>query len=335
MTGGLEVTGRAADAARAALRTAFGDRLRSAGPDRTEALAQDGTALVQHERVRLLGDTVRGVPVTVPQAAFFEGFLDGIQRSSTIAYLDGVPLVHGTAAAAIRERDRAGRMTTWTAPTVHHAVYASRATLGERLWDELGDLLESRDQYLQDTDNDLPVPSRHPAALVRQALDALAQQRDALERDVGDRWCETHPDRPLYVDGSLRTSSVMKRSSGAVGVVKSHATLYVADEHLPLVMTLPAGFRTTVLEAVDRNDRPVFHTWYLRLRDSAGRDPFFGLIRAEVGARDDGPEAAEARADAVSTWLLAERAPIARPDARWDVMPYAIRDCEVYLRVVA
>jgi hypothetical protein len=38
-----------------------------------------------------------------------------------------------------------------------------------------------------------------------------------------------------------------------------------------------------------------------------------------------------ARADLVSRWLLAERAPVALPDSRWDVMVYGIRECEQYL----
>ena len=41
------------------------------------------------------------------------------------------------------------------------------------------------------------------------------------------------------------------------------------------------------------------------------------------------------RAGAVSRWILAERAPLALPDARWDRMVYGIRDCEEYLRATA
>jgi hypothetical protein len=37
----------------------------------------------------------------------------------------------------------------------------------------------------------------------------------------------------------------------------------------------------------------------------------------------------------VSRWILAERAPLALPDARWDRMVYGIRDCEEFLRATA
>jgi hypothetical protein len=323
------------DAARSALRAALGDRVRSAGTDRTEALAQDGATLIEHIPVTILGGTMRVVDVTPPSVAHFEGFLDGIQRSTTIAYLDGVPLLHGTAAAAIRERDASGRMTTWRVPTLEHAVYASRTLLGEETWVQLASLLSSRGQVIHDSDNGLPVPLTHPSALLRQAFDALSRVRNDMERAMGDLWCDAHADRPLYVDGSVRTSHAMMRSAGVIGVVKSHATLYMPDDTFPLVMALGAGQRTSVLAAVDDAGRPKFLTWYLRLRSAAGHDPFFGLIRAECGARDADASQAEAHADRASAWLLAERAPLARPDSRWDVMPYAIRDCEVYLRAVA
>jgi hypothetical protein len=329
------VAGRAIDAARSTLKAALGSRMRAAGPDRTEALAQDGTVLAQQPEVTVLGGALRVVEVRAPHAAHFEGFLDGIQRSATIAYVDGVPLLHGTAAAAIRERDHEGRMRTWRSPLVHHAVYASRQLLDEATWAQMGALLETRGQLLVDADDDLTVASRHPSALLRQGMDALSKMRDTLERNVGDMWCDPHADRLLYVDGSLRTSHAMLRSPGAVGVVKSHATLYVPDEQFSVIASLQAAQRSSVLLARDASKRPKFYTWYLRLRNADGRDPFFGLIRAECGVRDMSESAAEAHADAASTWLLAERAPLARPDARWDVMPYAVRDCEVYLRAVA
>ncbi|MBC7841428.1 MAG: hypothetical protein H7099_03920 [Gemmatimonadaceae bacterium] len=327
--------GRAVDAARSGLRSALGDRVRSAGPDRTEALAQDGAALIEHVSVQVLGDALRVIDVSQPPHASFEGFLDGIQRSTTIAYVDGVPLLHGTAAAAIRARDAAGRLTTWRAPQIEHAVYASRALIGDETWAQLVHVLDARGHVVRDTDDGLPVPSRHPSALLRQAYDALSRVRNDMERAVGESWCDAHADRPLYVDGSVRTSHAMLRSTGVIGVVKSHATLYLPDDALATVTALGAGQRTSVLAALDATGRPRFFTWYLRLRSAVGRDPFFGLIRVECGTRSGDADVAERHADRTSAWLLAERAPLARPDARWDVMPYAIRDCEVYLRAVA
>lgn len=331
----MQSAGRAADAARSALRAALGDRLRAPGPDRTEALAHDNTVLHAPPAVTLMGGALRVVRVTLPAVAVFEGFLDGIQQSTMIAYLDGVPLLHGTAAAVIRMRDASGRMQTWAEPLMAHGGYVSRRMLGAALWAQVEGILGTKGQSLHDTDTPASLASRHPSALLRQGLDALSRVRNDLERDAGDAWCAAHGDRPLYVDGSLRTSATMLRSAGVVGVVKSHATLYVPDADLPRVLSLDAGERTSLIAVMGAEGRSRYLTWYLRLRSAAGRDPFFGLIRVEIGAgaRDAGD--AEARADEASSALLAERAPLAKPDGRWDVMPYAIRDCEVYLRAVA
>jgi hypothetical protein len=325
--------GRADAIARSVLRDALGNRLRASGPDRTEALAQDGTQVVQRSAVALDGDAVRSVHVTAPATATFEGFLDGVQRSSVLAYLDGVPLLHGTAASVIRERTPDGRLRTWDRPRITHAVYAPARALDSGTWRLLFEALQSRGQQLFDIGHSEPLPSMHPSALLRQAFDRLARTRDELEREVGQQWCGVHAARPLYVDGSLRTSSVMQRAPGVVGVIKSHATVYGPPEALPLVLRLREAERTTMLLVQDDEGRPLYWTWYLRLRSAVGHDPFFGLIRVECGLRDVGD--AEQIADTVSQWLLAERAPIARPDPRWDVMPYAIRECEVYLRAVA
>jgi hypothetical protein len=331
--------GRAVDAARSALRGALGDRLRVAGPDRTEALAMDSALITHDASVSVLAGELRAHRIAAPDVAVFAGFLDGIQRSATIAYVDGVPLLHGTAAAAIRCRDGDGRMLTWSRPRIDHAIYASFALLGDAMWSRVAAVLGARGHALTNTDARTPEEqaeiSRHPSSLLRQALDALSKRRDTLEREIGEAWCKSDAPRALYVDGSLRTSSLMLRSEHVVGVVKSHARLYVPQDQLPLLMSLQASHRTSVLAVLDEKNRAVFHTWYLRLRSADGRDPFFGLIRVEVGARDVPVADIETRADTISGWLLAERAPLARPDARWDVMPYAIRDCEVYLRAVA
>jgi hypothetical protein len=81
--------------------------------------------------------------------------------------------------------------------------------------------------------------------------------------------------------------------------------------------------------------RTTVASWYLRLRDPAGHDPMWGLVRVEVA--HPAPDAADRigeRADEVSRWILAEVAPLALPDARWDKMVYGVRDCEEFLRAI-
>jgi hypothetical protein len=83
---------------------------------------------------------------------------------------------------------------------------------------------------------------------------------------------------------------------------------------------------------IEPKRRTAVASWYLRLRDPSGREPTFGLVRIEI-ARDPNQDVT-ARADEVSRWLLAEGAPLALPDSRWDRMAYGIRDSEEFLKAI-
>jgi len=68
-------------------------------------------------------DTFGARAVPSVQAEAFRGFLDGAQTSRVVMYDRGVPIIHGVAAAVIRER-RDRRLVTWRGVRKHEAVYA-------------------------------------------------------------------------------------------------------------------------------------------------------------------------------------------------------------------
>jgi hypothetical protein len=283
-------------------------------PPRLEvAAAIEGAALAARE----VGRPVSG----------FAAFLDGIQRSRLVLRgRDGTPVVHGAAAAVVRvRRDRV--LKTWPpGPRIHGALYVPLALLDarEREWlraasPDLVDTLEGGD----------PPVARHPHELLALARDAVRRRREAVEIALAEAWCESAEPGPLFVDGGISGAPRAALSALAVGVVKSHRTLYATPETLGVVTELAAGERTTAFE-IRSPHRTTVASWYLRLRDAHGRDPFFGLVRIEV-ARESWNSA---RADEVSRWVLAERAPVSLPDRRWSTMAYGIRDCEEYLRAL-
>jgi hypothetical protein len=254
----------------------------------------------------------------------FVAFLDGVQQSRIVAYIDGAPIVHGTAAAAVRERhDR--RMRTWHS-RVEHRLYAPRQHLPPGVWERLASL-DPVDSSAPEGDEPA---SRHPLSTLERSVHLVQSHREQLEQRLAERWCD-HECRPLFVDGGISGSERVARNSCVVGVVKSHRTLYAVDDALHVVLRLAAAERTTVF-LLEPKRRTAVASWYLRLRDATGRDPTFGLIRVEI-ARD--PDAdVSARAEEVSRWLLAEGAPLALPDARWDRMAYGIRDSEEFLKAI-
>lgn len=286
-----------------------------AEPPRLEAAAPiEGDALV-----------ARMVPGEI--VAGFAAFLDGIQTSKPAAYVrSGVPLVHGTVAAVIRERT-ARTLATWHgAPVVERRLYAPADLVGAELVDHLG----AAGLSLVDTlDGKADTGARHPQELLALARTAVQRAREQAEIKLAEAWCLSER-RPLYIDGGISGSGAAAKSAYAVGVVKSHKTLYASSGAVTVVTSLPKGARTTAFE-IRSPRRTTVASWYLRLRDATGREPLFGLVRVEIASS----AFTVAHADLVSRWILAERAPLSLPDKRWSTMAYGIRDCEEYLRAIA
>lgn len=262
-----------------------------------------------------------------PPLVGFGAFLDGIQRSHVRAHLGTVPIVHGAVAAAIRERV-ARRMRVWDSPRTSHALYLPFPVVPPALLSDLVNRCELVDT-LAEHGTEQPTP-QHPSEFAARALTAIQRRREREERRLAEAWVASETS-PLLMDGGIAGSEVVARSDLVVGAVKSHRTLYVTGESLPVIAGLREGERTTAVVLTSPRRTPVA-TWYLRLREAGAHGPFFGLVRVEVAHRE--ADAITARADLVSRWLLAERTPVALPDARWDVMVYGIRECEDYLSAI-
>jgi hypothetical protein len=278
--------------------------------------------------VPLEGSTVRSHRVSGDPAVGFDAFLDGTQASRVLDYVDGVAVVHGTAAAVIRAR-RNRRMTTWGAPLVAEAVYAPASALPPRYWASLQAL------GVPVVDTSPPAgDSLHPFSLRDAAVHRVQKDRERLEQQLAERWCASERGR-LFIDGGISGSERVAVSACTVGVVKSHRSLYAEGEELARVFALRRGERSSVVR-ITSSKRTTVASWYLRLRDPAGHDPMWGLVRVEVAEPASAAELAAigARADEISRYVLAEAAPVALPDARWHNMAYGIRDCEEFLRAV-
>ena len=274
----------------------------------------------------LEGKMLRALPVEGEPVARIAAFLDGTQTSRVIGHPDGVPIVHATVAAVVRERvDR--RMRTWKSPRLDRRLYAPLAQLAPAH----RSALRESGIHVVDTLEGRKVDSLHPFALQDAAIHAVQEDREGLERELARDWCAAAGGE-LLVDGSIAGSEPVATSELAVGMVKSHRTLYAEGDGLRTVLALPAGHRSSAFRVTSPKRTPVA-SWYLRLRDPATRDPLWGLVRVEVADAHAG-KAVGRRADEVSRWLLAEALPLATPDSRWDKMVYGIRDCEEFLRAI-
>ena len=241
-------------------------------------------------------------------------FLDGLQRSELVAYAGSAPIVVAEVAAAVRERhDR--RLTTVLAERTLLVFGRSAALMAA------GDLPDAfRSVALPD---DEPA---HPARDLAHAARALDRARGALELFLGERY-RKRADGWLVVDGALTESPIWAADSRMVAISKSHATLPFDGPALERFLRLPPGHRTSVYTPQTRSVTPV-REWALRLWPWEGKDVFHGLVRVEVAPANGDP----ATADALSRWLLAERAPLSTPDRRWDRLLYGIHSVGAYLQ---
>ena len=331
------VAGRIADALGAAGRAVH-------SPAGTLEVALPGQEVGRALSSPLLIDKVlRAHAVGSPGEPRFGAFVDGVQESRAVAYLGVIPVVHARVAAVVRARV-GRRLVTWgDGARVDEAVYLPLGMCDPSAGTSL---LSAGLRVIDTTDDAIAGDEVHPQQLLRRALQLVQRQREKLERELAEQWCRAairFADAPgasgdgahaaLYVDGGLPSPAVVLASRLAVGVVKSHHTLYTTGGALNTVMSLGAGERSSIFVVKTWWREPVA-SWYLRLRDPRGRDPLWGLARVEASLPtiEGGPASADDRADEVSRWVLAESAPLSLPDSRWDTMAYGIRDCEVYLR---
>jgi hypothetical protein len=260
------------------------------------------------------GARLEAIPVGTPQC--WPGplaYLDGVQRSEVVGYAGSAPIVVAEIAAAVRERqDR--RLRT---------VMEERRTLALARPDALaraGGALEQL-EAVPLADDGPP----HPVRDLVYAARAVDRSRGALEILLGERY-RSRSDSWLLVDGSLSESPRWAADGRMVAISKSHSILPFEGEELERYLRLPVGHRSSVYAPQTRRLAPV-RAWGLRLRSWEGKDLLHGLVRVEVASANESSETA----DAISRWILTERAPVSAPDRRWDRLLYGVYSVEHYL----
>jgi hypothetical protein len=267
------------------------------------------------------GSAVAALAVGAPEPApAGVGFVDGIQLYVVDGHLGLTPVVRAYVDAAVLERRDGALRCAARAGDEFLVVPAARLTAPQR------DALEAIGLPVHDSD---PGPRPHPLVDLWAATQVIEQRRTACEIAAGRAFLAARPDARLFVDGGVTGLADVAGGERAIGIVKEHETQFLDGSDLAVALTLPAGSRSSVF-ARSRGGVET-HSWYLRLWPWPEEDLLHGLTRIERLARAD----AAAEASLVSRWLLAERAPIAAPDPRWDRLIYPMHEVEMYLRAHA
>ena len=291
--------------------------------------ADDPAVLIEPDLME--GDSFSSVFVADPRVARgstgFTAFLDGTQEVRVVNQIDGIPIVWGTVSAAVRMRVNR-RLVSWGRSS---PIVTARYYIPFRYVDGLDADLRAYSRVVDTAtpDGSGNFPSRHPAALMEAAVHKVQQDRERCELELAEAWCAAE-NGSLYMDGSITASAIASSSRLVVGVIKSHRRLYADGNAFRVLVSLDAGCRSSIFRVAPRS-RNAVASWYVRIRPARGRDALFGLLRVEASLSDDIVE----RAGEISRWLIAEGAPLALPDGRWDKMAYGIRDTEEFLRAIS
>lgn len=276
-------------------------------------------------------------------------FLDGVQSAREIGRIGMAPVIVATVAAAIINRcdRRFSRMPLESPPVVVQAVILPRSAGDaqvETFWElllaagfsELGPdevpasphLVLDSAEYMEDADLSDYVGMRERSRVRVRAL------RERLEGGMLREW--EGDDRTLAdseawiaVDGQLR--DIRESNRRAIGLIKSVARPEFVGKDVGMLLDLEPGMRTTSFVPdwqLRRGLADQRTSWYLRMwPPQRGADALGSLMRIEA-PRDTEPE----QVDEISRWVLAERAPLAKPDPRWPAMIYPIHYVEKILK---
>ena len=276
-------------------------------------------------------------------------FLDGVQSSREIGRIGMSPVTVATVAAAIVNRcdRRFSRMPLESPPVVVQAVILPRSAGDEAVgafWDllldagfsELGPdevpssphLILDSAEYMSEADPSDYIGMREMARVRVRALRERLEGGMLRTWELDDRTLED-PDAWIAVDGQLK--DIRESNRRAIGLIKSVARPEFVGKDVGMLLDLEPGMRTTsfVPDWQLRRDPGERRTsWYLRMwPPQRGADALGSLMRVEA-PRDTGPETI----DEISRWILAERAPLAKPDPRWPAMIYPIHYVEKILK---
>ena len=244
-------------------------------------------------------------------------YLDGIQHAEIVGYAGSAPLFAATIAAAVRQRQES---------RLHTVVEAKRTVILGRP----AALLAAGDTF--GALETIPLPDDEPTHPLRDLVNAghaVDRARGDIEVVVGDQY-RARSDGWLLIDGTLAVSPRWAADARMVAISKSHSILPFEGADLEQYLRLPCAHRSSVYAPVTRSLAPV-RAWGLRLWPWEGKDLLHGLVRVEVAPANESTE----RANEISRWILADRAPISAPDRRWDRLLYGMHSVEQYLKARA
>ena len=258
------------------------------------------------------------IPANPSRRLSLQLFQTGLSRTYLIGQLsDGPdirPVHYATVACAILKRDDR-QLAPFLRPLKADLVLVDLSNLDE------GDVIERYNGEIEIIDTKPTSSSymdRRLAAITHAALVKREMQEEGLLA------CSDHrePGILIGIDGPLSNIHGAAGMPGVIGIVPAEPEVLGPGN---AVLGCPFMARS----ALDSTKSPP--AFYLRLRDPAGRNPDFGLMRVELGLTADGGKPDETWASDVASILFKERLPVDTHSRGWDKSIFALQHAGRYI----
>jgi len=238
-------------------------------------------------------------------------FHDGIQKTFLVGYLVREPYhltVHFSTVASIILKIQNGNFSLWNEPRIATSILVPMELYGEELPPPFVDTGAQRPYFEE---------------LRMRAVETSRHLRQQLEKEHLREWTKTAtPSEYIAVDGTLRHLHGLAFKNHIIGLSKSFHPLFFDAATQQKAMQIREGERSFAFSFTDEAGE-TYSSWFLRLRNPAGKDPEFGLLRIEFGEPEPPPDFIHQ----ISSSIFRLRYPVAYPYPRWDRLLYPIRLC--------
>jgi hypothetical protein len=258
------------------------------------------------------------VPSKASRRTALQLFQTGRSRTFLIGKIvtegDARPVHYASVASAILRRAD-GSLAPFTRPLTAHLILLDLDGLEDT---------EVIDRYREGIEiiDTRPEQAGYKARRLAAMRAASRVQREMMEEGLIALHEGREPGVLVVVDASLSGIEGAEDMPGVIGLVPAVADVLGGES---VVLGLPFGARSALDTA---NSPPAF---YIRMRDSSGMNPDFGLVRVELGLNPDSGRADEAWASDVASLLMAERLPIDLGAENWDKSIYALLSAAKYI----
>ncbi|HEX9746557.1 MAG TPA: hypothetical protein VGB30_14145 [bacterium] len=285
-----------------------------------EAVVEEQQFHVSPAEPMVARDEFYEVPASPGSKMGLQLFQAGVSRTYLVGQIhtdDDVRPVHYASVASVVLHRYNGKMSPYTRPLIADLLLVDLSGIAD------SEVVERYREGIEIIDckpanGDLGYKNRRLKAI----REAARVQREMQEEGLIACGEGREPGVVIVVDDSLSNIDGAADMSGIVGVVPAEAELLGVGSK---VLSCPFMART----ALDTKSRP--NSFYLRLRESRGSNPDFGLIRVELGKKPDGSNPDEDWASDVASLLVKERFPIDADGLGWDKKIFALQNAGQYI----